>query len=297
MKLLVANRAEIAVRIIATAAVLGIETVGVYPDDDAACAHVARADAAVAPAGAGPAAYLDIDAAIVGAVTGRVDTLHPGYGFLAENARVRAGLRRRLASLRRARAAGSRPFGDKTGRGPSGRRPRHPGGPGTGWPGRARAGARVPGQPRTGRRRHGEGGRRRRGPRPARRYRDPAGLDEASGDAPPRPRPPSAIRALYVEELLTRAPARRGAGHRGRRGRGARARRPRLQLQRRRQKLIEIAPAPCSRMTSAPGCTRRPGPHRRDGLHRGWPRSSSWSPRRRYRVPRGAIRGSRSSTR
>jgi acetyl/propionyl-CoA carboxylase alpha subunit len=47
VKLLVANRAEIAVRIMATAAVLGIDTVAVYPDDDAACAHVARADAAV----------------------------------------------------------------------------------------------------------------------------------------------------------------------------------------------------------------------------------------------------------
>ena len=46
-RLLVANRGEIAVRIMATAAVLGIETVAVYPADDAACGHVGRADAAV----------------------------------------------------------------------------------------------------------------------------------------------------------------------------------------------------------------------------------------------------------
>ena len=43
-----------------TAAVAGIETVAVYPDDDAACAHVGRADAAVRLPGAGPAAYLDV---------------------------------------------------------------------------------------------------------------------------------------------------------------------------------------------------------------------------------------------
>ena len=46
-RLLVANRGEIAVRIMATASVLGIETVAVYPADDAACGHVGRADAAV----------------------------------------------------------------------------------------------------------------------------------------------------------------------------------------------------------------------------------------------------------
>ena len=91
MRLLVANRAEIAVRIMSTSAVLGIETVAVYPDDDSACAHVTRAGSAVRLPGAGPAAYLDA-AAIVSAATGSgCDTLHPGYGFLAEN----SGLARR----------------------------------------------------------------------------------------------------------------------------------------------------------------------------------------------------------
>jgi acetyl/propionyl-CoA carboxylase alpha subunit len=68
-RLLVANRGEIAVRIMATAAVLGIETVAVYPADDAACAHVSRADTGVELPGAGPAAYLDVDA-IIAAATG-----------------------------------------------------------------------------------------------------------------------------------------------------------------------------------------------------------------------------------
>ena len=114
MKLLVANRAEIAVRIMATAAVLGIDTVAVYPDDDAACAHVARADAAVRLPGAGPAAYLDAGA-IVGAATGSgCDTLHPGSGFLAENSAFA-----RACAAAGLRFAGPAPevldrFGDKT---------------------------------------------------------------------------------------------------------------------------------------------------------------------------------------
>ena len=51
-RLLVANRGEIAVRIMATASVLGIETVAVYPADDAACGHVSRRQAAEGYAGA-----------------------------------------------------------------------------------------------------------------------------------------------------------------------------------------------------------------------------------------------------
>jgi acetyl/propionyl-CoA carboxylase alpha subunit/acetyl-CoA carboxylase carboxyltransferase component len=83
-RLLVANRGEIAVRIMATAAVLGIETVAVYPADDAASAHVSRAGAAVELPGAGPAAYLDVDAIMAAAASTGCDTLHPGYGFLSE---------------------------------------------------------------------------------------------------------------------------------------------------------------------------------------------------------------------
>jgi len=89
-RLLVANRGEIAVRIMATAAVLGIETVAVYPADDAASAHVSRADTAVELPGTGPTAYLDVNAIIAAATGAGCDTLHPGYGFLAERAELAA---------------------------------------------------------------------------------------------------------------------------------------------------------------------------------------------------------------
>ncbi|MFP5071661.1 carboxyl transferase domain-containing protein [Pseudonocardia nantongensis] len=85
MTLLVANRAEIAVRIMNTAAALGIRTVAVHPEDDAACAHVARADEAVRLPGTGAAAYLDVEQVVAAAVRTGCDTLHPGYGFLSEN--------------------------------------------------------------------------------------------------------------------------------------------------------------------------------------------------------------------
>src|SRR5580704_14716089 len=68
----------------ATAAVLGVETVAVHPADDAASAHVGRAGAAVELPGAGPAAYLDVDAIMAAAASTGCDMLHPGYGFLSE---------------------------------------------------------------------------------------------------------------------------------------------------------------------------------------------------------------------
>ncbi len=89
-RLLVANRGEVAVRVMATAAVLGIETVAVYPADDAACGHVARADTAVELPGTGAAAYLDIDAILAAAAGAGCDTLHPGYGFLSERPELAA---------------------------------------------------------------------------------------------------------------------------------------------------------------------------------------------------------------
>src|SRR5690242_862623 len=97
-RLLVANRGEVAVRVMATAAVLGIETVAVYPADDADCGHVTRADAAVELPGTGVAAYLDVDAIVAAAAGAGCDTLHPGYGFLSERPElaarcVAAGLR------------------------------------------------------------------------------------------------------------------------------------------------------------------------------------------------------------
>ncbi|WP_304451151.1 biotin carboxylase N-terminal domain-containing protein [Nocardiopsis sp. YSL2] len=89
--LLVANRGEIARRILSTCRALGIATVAVHADtpEEAAAAHVAEADTAVrlpVPAGRGPvAAYLDPDALVAAARTAGADAVHPGYGFLSES--------------------------------------------------------------------------------------------------------------------------------------------------------------------------------------------------------------------
>ncbi|WP_433229116.1 acetyl-CoA carboxylase biotin carboxylase subunit [Actinomadura formosensis] len=85
--LLIANRGEIAVRVIRTAKRLGIRTVAVFSDADAAARHVEEADEAVR-IGPPPVArsYLDMDAVLAAASACGADAVHPGYGFLSENA-------------------------------------------------------------------------------------------------------------------------------------------------------------------------------------------------------------------
>ncbi len=84
--LLIANRGEIACRVIRTARAMGIRTVAVYSDADANALHVAMADDAV-HIGPSPAAqsYLNIPAIIAAAIRARASAIHPGYGFLSEN--------------------------------------------------------------------------------------------------------------------------------------------------------------------------------------------------------------------
>jgi propionyl-CoA carboxylase alpha chain len=85
--LLVANRGEIARRIFSTARRMGIGTVAVFSDADHDAPHVADADRAVRLVGHAPTdTYLDIDAVIEAAVSTGADAIHPGYGFLSENA-------------------------------------------------------------------------------------------------------------------------------------------------------------------------------------------------------------------
>ncbi|HLY37864.1 MAG TPA: biotin carboxylase N-terminal domain-containing protein, partial [Candidatus Binatia bacterium] len=85
-RLLIANRAEVAIRVARAAADLGIPTVGVFAADDAACLHVRRVDLARPLAGRGPRAYLDVDALLAVARETGCSAVHPGYGFLSEQA-------------------------------------------------------------------------------------------------------------------------------------------------------------------------------------------------------------------
>ena len=85
--LLVANRGEIARRIMRTASAMGIATAAVYADGDAGAPHVREADHAVAlPGRTAAQTYLSIDALLAAAAAAGADAVHPGYGFLSERA-------------------------------------------------------------------------------------------------------------------------------------------------------------------------------------------------------------------
>jgi acetyl/propionyl-CoA carboxylase alpha subunit/acetyl-CoA carboxylase carboxyltransferase component len=85
-KVLIANRGEIAVRLVRALRDLGIASVAVHAKDDAAALHVQLADTAVPLAATGPSAYLDAAVLIAIARAQGCDAVHPGYGFLSERA-------------------------------------------------------------------------------------------------------------------------------------------------------------------------------------------------------------------
>ncbi|MDG1430610.1 MAG: biotin carboxylase N-terminal domain-containing protein, partial [Paracoccaceae bacterium] len=84
-KILIANRGEIACRVMETATLLGVKTVAVYSDADATSKHVALADEAVHIGGSAPAdSYLRGEVIIAAALKTGAKAIHPGYGFLSE---------------------------------------------------------------------------------------------------------------------------------------------------------------------------------------------------------------------
>ena len=84
--LLIANRGEIAIRIARAAAESSMRSHAVFSQDDASSDHAAKADEAHGLTGKGPAAYLDAEQIIRVALAARCEAVHPGYGFLSENA-------------------------------------------------------------------------------------------------------------------------------------------------------------------------------------------------------------------
>jgi 3-methylcrotonyl-CoA carboxylase alpha subunit len=106
-KILIANRGEIACRVIKTARRMGIATVAVYSEADANARHVRLADEAVL---IGPPAarqsYLVAQKILDAALATGAQAVHPGYGFLSENDGLRRGLRGRRDGVRRPAAGG-----------------------------------------------------------------------------------------------------------------------------------------------------------------------------------------------
>ncbi len=114
--ILVANRGEIAVRVMRTAKSLGYRTIAVYSDADAGAPHVTEADDAFL-LGRAPSAesYLNIERILAAAAATGAEAIHPGYGFLSENAAFAAGRRSRGPRVHRADTRVDPPDGQQGG--------------------------------------------------------------------------------------------------------------------------------------------------------------------------------------
>lgn len=113
-KLLIANRGEIAIRIARTARAMGIATVGIHSSDDAASLHVKHMDELRLLPRPGIAGYLDVEAIVALACEAGCDALHPGYGLLSERADLARECQRRGIAFVGPSAATLEQLGDKT---------------------------------------------------------------------------------------------------------------------------------------------------------------------------------------
>ena len=99
-KILIANRGEIAVRIIRACREMGIKTVAVYSEADRDALHTLLADEAIC---IGPApsteSYLDMERILTACVVMKADAIHPGFGFLSENATSRSSVKSAISAL------------------------------------------------------------------------------------------------------------------------------------------------------------------------------------------------------
>jgi acetyl/propionyl-CoA carboxylase alpha subunit len=112
-RLLIANRGEIAIRVMRAASELQIPTVAIYSEDEAQSLHTRKADMAIALKGKGARAYLDIEQILALAEREQVDAIHPGYGFLSENAEFAETCRERGITFVGPSTQSLRLFGDK----------------------------------------------------------------------------------------------------------------------------------------------------------------------------------------
>ncbi len=113
-KILIANRGEIAIRIMRACRELGIKTVAVYSEADKNAQHVQFADEAVLLGGAAPKeSYLNMDALLRAARDSQSDAIHPGYGFLSENASFAAAVESANLTFIGPSADSIRAMGDK----------------------------------------------------------------------------------------------------------------------------------------------------------------------------------------